>query len=80
MSKSWILFTIKVVNTAREEAAQCGMTNIRFEVKDVAKMDIKEMYDFITTFDAIHDQVNPEEVLAGIAHALKHNGISLVIG
>lgn len=71
-------FSEEAVNTARAEAAQYRLTNIRFEVKDAAKMDIKEMYDFITTFDAIHDQVNPEKVLVGIAHALKHNGIYLM--
>jgi len=41
-------------------------------------MDIKEKYDFITTFDAVHDQVNPEKVLAGIAHALRQDGIYLM--
>ena len=71
-------FSKEAVNSAKAEAAQYGLTNIRFEVKDAAKMDLKEMYDFITTFDAIHDQVNPEKVLAGIAHALKHNGIYLM--
>jgi ubiquinone/menaquinone biosynthesis C-methylase UbiE len=31
-------------------------------------------FDFITTFDAVHDQARPDLVLAGIARALRPGG------
>jgi ubiquinone/menaquinone biosynthesis C-methylase UbiE len=37
-----------------------------------------EKYDFITTFDAIHDQGKPLNVLKGIYRALKKDGIYLM--
>ena len=40
---------------ARAEAQENGTTNVRFEVKDAASLDEEELYDLITTFDAIHD-------------------------
>ena len=48
-------FSKEAVTTARAEAAQYGLTNIRFEVKDVAKMDAKEKYDFITALLSVAD-------------------------
>lgn len=36
-----------------------------------------EAFDFITTFDAIHDQVWPLNVLKGIQRALKPDGVYL---
>lgn len=35
-------------------------------------------FDFITTFDAIHDQARPDRVLAGIYKALRSNGAYLM--
>ena len=37
-----------------------------------------ESYDFITTFDAIHDQAKPLNVLKGIHKALRDDGIYLM--
>jgi 2-polyprenyl-3-methyl-5-hydroxy-6-metoxy-1,4-benzoquinol methylase len=36
-----------------------------------------EGFDFITTFDAVHDQARPLNVLKGIYRALKPNGVHL---
>ncbi len=63
---------------ARAEAEAQGLTNVRFEIKDVATLDEKERYDLITTFDAIHDQAKPAAVLEGIARALKPDGVYLM--
>lgn len=60
------------------EAQEHGLNNIRFEVKDVAKLNEKARYDLITTFDAIHDQAQPAKVLKGIAQALRWNGVYLM--
>jgi 2-polyprenyl-3-methyl-5-hydroxy-6-metoxy-1,4-benzoquinol methylase len=37
-----------------------------------------ESFDFITTFDAIHDQAKPLNVLKGIHRALRPNGVYLM--
>jgi 2-polyprenyl-3-methyl-5-hydroxy-6-metoxy-1,4-benzoquinol methylase len=37
-----------------------------------------ESFDFITTFDAIHDQAKPLNVLKGIHRALKPEGVYLM--
>ena len=37
-----------------------------------------EAYDFITTFDAVHDQARPLSVLKGIHRALKSGGLYLM--
>ena len=46
---------------------------------DAASLDGKERYDFITTFDSVHDQARPDLVLAGIARSLRPGGIYLCV-
>ena len=36
-------------------------------------------FDFITTFDAVHDQARPDLVLAAIADALRPDGVYLCV-
>src|SRR5262249_8889902 len=35
-------------------------------------------YDFITTFDAVHDQKHPQDLIRGIRAALKPGGVYLM--
>ncbi|QNN24710.1 class I SAM-dependent methyltransferase [Planctomycetales bacterium ZRK34] len=65
------------VQRARDEAQRRGLTNVRFEVRDAAKIDESESFDLITTFDAIHDQVDPAAVLRNIFSALRPGGTYL---
>ena len=58
------------IEAAREEAKRMALTNVRFEVKDVASINEYEKYDLITAFDVIHDQAQPAKVLTEIHHAL----------
>lgn len=60
------------IETAREEAKQMGLTNVKFEVRDVASINEHEKYDLITAFDVIHDQAQPAKVLNEIYHALSN--------
>ncbi|MDQ4107112.1 MAG: methyltransferase domain-containing protein, partial [Actinomycetota bacterium] len=68
----------EAVARGRAEAEEHGTTNARFEVRDVSTLDEEERYDLITTFDAVHDQAKPAEVLAGICRALKEDGVYLM--
>jgi 2-polyprenyl-3-methyl-5-hydroxy-6-metoxy-1,4-benzoquinol methylase len=67
------------ITNAKDEAAQRGLANARFEVRDVAKRDEARAYGLITAFDAIHDQAYPRRVLKGIAGALQPNGTFLMV-
>jgi SAM-dependent methyltransferase len=72
-------FSEEGVAAGRREAAAWGLTNAIFETKDVAELDQVSSFDFITVFDAIHDQAKPRKVLANIARALKPDGVLLMV-
>jgi SAM-dependent methyltransferase len=58
----------------RAEAKSAGVGNVRFEQRDVARLDIDRKLDVVLSFDTIHDQVDPRAVLAGIHRALVPGG------
>jgi 2-polyprenyl-3-methyl-5-hydroxy-6-metoxy-1,4-benzoquinol methylase len=67
----------EAIGMARAEASRKGLRNIEFIVRDLTgfEADVKpEEYDLITTFDAVHDQARPLDVLKGIHRALKTDG------
>jgi 2-polyprenyl-3-methyl-5-hydroxy-6-metoxy-1,4-benzoquinol methylase len=69
------------VGFARDEALQKGLDNTEFMAVDLSTFDETaqaESIDFITTFDAIHDQAKPLNVLKGIHRALKPEGVYLM--
>ena len=66
---------------ARMEAIQKGLTNIRFAARDLSDFDQTAepaAYDFVTTFDAVHDQARPLNLLRGIHRTLKDDGVYLM--
>jgi SAM-dependent methyltransferase len=67
------------IASARAEAERDGLANARFEERDAARLGETARFDFITTFDAIHDQARPDLVLAGIAAALRPGGVYLCV-
>ena len=67
------------IQAARSEAQSLGLSNAQFEVCDVARLDLHDRFDLITAFDAIHDQAQPAQVLAGIADALQAKGVFLMV-
>jgi SAM-dependent methyltransferase len=67
------------IAAARQEARRKGLANARFEKRDAARLDESGRFDFITTFDAIHDQARPDLVLAAIANALRPDGVYLCV-
>lgn len=71
-------FSAEAVASANAEAAGQGLSNVRFEAKDAAQIDVCDGFDLITAFDAIHDQAHPDAVLAGISRALRGDGLFLM--
>ena len=54
---------------------------MEFIVSDLSQFHEKaeqEAFDWITTFDAIHDQAKPLNVLKGIYRALRNDGVYLM--
>lgn len=72
-------FSEEGIATGRAEASELGLNNARFESKDAATLDEVDRFDFITAFDAIHDQAQPAEVLRRIAQALRPDGAFLMV-
>src|SRR2546429_466003 len=63
------------VERATAQAREAGVAGrVRYEVRDAAS-DLPGRFDVITTFDVIHDAVDPVAVLRSIFHALKPDGI-----
>jgi len=66
---------------ARDKAAETGLKNVEFIVIDLSAFDTTaepEAFDFVTTFDAIHYQAKPLNVLKGIHRTLKSDGVYLM--
>jgi 2-polyprenyl-3-methyl-5-hydroxy-6-metoxy-1,4-benzoquinol methylase len=69
------------INWARAEIIRRELNNIEFEIRDASDFNRTaepEAFDFVTTFDAIHDQAKPLFVLKGINRALKPGGVYLM--
>lgn len=67
------------IAAARLEAERGSITNACFEQRDAAHLGEVARFDFITTFDAVHDQARPDLVLASIARALRPGGVYLCV-
>ena len=69
----------EALEKARAEAAQRGLVNIRFLNRDAAGLadasDLAARFDYVTAFDAIHDQTRPLAALRGVYALLKPGGV-----
>jgi len=72
-------FSEEAIGVARTEAADWRLSNVTFEVRDVSDLGRTAAFDFITTFDAVHDQADPARVLRGIGDALRSDGVYLCV-
>jgi 2-polyprenyl-3-methyl-5-hydroxy-6-metoxy-1,4-benzoquinol methylase len=71
----------EAIDHARSEAARAGLNNVKFVVADLTdfhRTAQSDAFEFVTTFDAIHDQANPLDVLKGIHRSLKSDGTYLM--
>lgn len=71
--------SLDAVDCARAEAGRLGLANARFEVRDAALLGEdagwRGAFDYVTAFDAVHDQTMPLEVLRGIRAVLAPDGV-----
>lgn len=71
----------EAIEFARNESSRRGLSNIEFISNNLSNFDESaepESFDFVTTFDAIHDQAKPLNVLRGIHRTLKSDGVYLM--
>ena len=68
----------EAIEAARSEASRQQLDNLEFSVLDAATLkdnpDLKAAFDYVTAFDAVHDQTRPLEVLQGVLHILAPGG------
>jgi SAM-dependent methyltransferase len=72
-------FSEEGVGLGKAEAASMGLTNALFEVRDAANLGISQRFDFMTIFDAVHDQAFPADMLKSVYDALKPGGHLLCV-
>ena len=64
---------------ARANAKAAGLGDrIKFDVVDCTKLPAAQ-FDFISTFDVVHDSVDPDALLKSIRNALKPGGTYLMV-
>ena len=71
----------EALESARNEALKRGLSNVTFEERDLTLFNQQaeaEAFDWVTAFDAIHDQAAPQNVLDGIYRTLRPNGTFLM--
>lgn len=71
----------EAISKATADSEGKCLSNVKFIVKDLSDFEEtapENEFDFITTFDAIHDQGKPLSVLRGIHRALKPDGVYLM--
>lgn len=75
-------FSPEAIENARSEATRMGLRNTtEFIIRDLSDFHESaepEAFGLITTFDGIHDQARPLNVLKGICRALKADGVYLM--
>ena len=71
----------EAITWAQENASAKKLRNVEFVVRDLTDFDEsadKDAYDFVSTFDAVHDQAQPLRMLRGIHRTLKRDGVYLM--
>lgn len=72
-------FSVEGIERATSEAARRGLDNATFVLHDLTLPVEASAYDVVTTFDAIHDQAQPAQVLENIHRSLRPHGILLMV-
>jgi 2-polyprenyl-3-methyl-5-hydroxy-6-metoxy-1,4-benzoquinol methylase len=63
---------------AEENKKEAGVSNVTFHDVRGEQLPSDGSFDFITTFDCIHDMTRPREVMTAIRKALKDDGTYLI--
>lgn len=72
-------FGTDVIDVALAESREMGLANARFQTLDVTGLPAEPKFDLVTAFDAVHDQLDPTQVLRRASDALAPGGTYLMI-
>lgn len=64
---------------ARDKASARGLSNVRFVDARTESIPDQPTFDFVTTFDCIHDMTRPREMISTIRRCLVDDGIWLLV-
>lgn len=73
--------SVEAIARGEREAQEFNLKNVQFAVRDLSHFAAEaepQAFDFVTTFDAVHDQAQPRSVLKGIYRTLKEGGAYLM--
>jgi|TARA_Y100000310_G_scaffold312725_1_gene360318 2-polyprenyl-3-methyl-5-hydroxy-6-metoxy-1,4-benzoquinol methylase len=66
------------IEIANRKITDRGLSNLEFHVAGGEELPTEPAYDFIITFDCMHDMTRPDTVIAAIRKAIKPDGIWLI--
>lgn len=68
----------EAIDGAIKDGRDMNNSNVFFKVHNILDLKVKDKFDLITAFDAIHDQPKPDLVLQNIYQSLSHKGVFLM--
>lgn len=69
---------VEAVDAAIKAARGKGLANIAFEARDLTGYAEPGRWDFVTSFDAVHDQKDPLGLVKGLRRSLRPHGVYLM--
>lgn len=66
------------LDRARANAKEAGLSNVSFHLASAADLPAEPTYDFVLTFDCLHDMPRPDEAIAAIRRAITPDGTWLI--
>ena len=66
------------IEHARGTARSEDLRNVTFEARDLTGYSEPERFELITSFDAVHDQKDPHDLIRGLHASLKPGGVYLM--
>lgn len=66
------------IKRCEEKVAESGLDNVKFFVAGGEELPDSPTYDFLITFDCIHDMTHPARVISAINQALRPDGTWLI--
>jgi SAM-dependent methyltransferase len=63
---------------ANDAARQADLSNVVFEARDLTGYAERDRFDLVTSFDAVHDQKDPQGLIRSLHDALRPGGVYLM--
>ena len=66
------------IKRCEEKVAELGLSNVKLFVAGGESVPVEPTYDFLITFDCLHDMTRPADVIGSIKGAMKADGTWLI--